>query len=159
MMASILRCRDEAALSHAVCLGIAMQLTNIARDVAEDAQMAAVTCREDGVQPPAADIVVSARRDTAVRQDMRQSIAALLELADVYYAFAYRGLAALPLRAHLSIAVAGYCYQAIGHKLRRNGFAYWQGRTIVGFAGKILHSLRSLASFTLAISDASARSA
>ena len=148
MMASILRCRDEAALSHAVCLGIAMQLTNIARDVAEDAQMnrryvPGSWCSTAG----AGDILASTRRDTAVRQDMRQSIAALLELADVYYAFGYRGLAALPLRAHLSIAVAGYCYQAIGHKLRRNGFAYWQGRTIVGIGGKILHSLRSLAAF------------
>lgn len=147
MMASILHCRDEAALAHAVCLGIAMQLTNIARDIAEDAQMGrryvpGGWCSKS----TAADIVVSVRRDTPVRAEMQRSVAALLELADTYYAYGYRGLATLPLRAHLSIAVAGYCYQAIGHKLRRNDCAYWQGRTIVGLGGKIVHSLRSLAS-------------
>lgn len=147
MMASILRCRDEAALPHAVCLGIAMQLTNIARDIAADAEMGRRYVPGSWCSHATAnDIIASTRRDTPLRNDMQHAVAALLQLADSYYAYGYHGLAALPLRAHLSIAVAGYCYQAIGHKLRRNGFAYWQGRTFVGLGGKIVHSLKSLIS-------------
>lgn len=146
MMASILRCRNEAALSHAVCLGIAMQLTNIARDIAEDAHMGRrYVPGRWCANASANDIIASTRRPTPLRPEMQQAIAALLQLADHYYAYGYRGLAALPLRAHLSIAVAGYCYQAIGHKLRDNRFAYWQGRTVIGLGGKILNSLKSLA--------------
>ena len=147
MMACILRCREEAALPHAVCLGIAMQLTNIARDIAEDAEMGRRYVPGSWcARATASDIDASTRRDTSLRQEMQHAVAALLQLADSYYAYGYHGLAALPLRAHLSIAVAGYCYQAIGHKLRRNGFVYWQGRTVVGLGGKIIHSFKSLVS-------------
>lgn len=146
MMAAVLHCRNADALGHAVCLGMAMQLTNIARDIAEDAQMQrryvpARWCSGAG----AADIAASIRRDTPLRSEMQGAVEALLQLADCYYDYGYRGLSALPLRAHLSIGVAGYCYQAIGHKLRHNQSRYWQGRTIVGMGGKLWHSLRSLA--------------
>jgi phytoene synthase len=38
-MCQVLDCDDDAARAHAIDLGIAMQLTNIARDVLEDAEM------------------------------------------------------------------------------------------------------------------------
>lgn len=146
MMASVLRCRHEGALGHAICLGIAMQLTNIARDIAEDAEMGRRYVPGRWCQSASPrDIVNSLRIDTPLRRDMQEAIEALLQLADTYYAYGYRGLSALPLRAHLSIGVAGYCYQAIGHKLRRRENRYWQGRMIVGVGGKILASLKSLA--------------
>ena len=150
MMASVLNCRDKDALAHAVCLGMGMQLTNIARDIAEDAAMGrryvpAVWC----AHASPAEIETSTLMDRPVRADMQDAIEALLKLADRYYAHGYRGLAALPLRAHFSIAIAGYCYQAIGHKLRRNRNQYWQSRTVVGLGGKIIASMKSLVTLRL----------
>ena len=146
MMAPILGSRSAAADRHAVDLGIAMQLTNIARDIAEDAGMGrryvpAAWCGGATAQ----DIAASLADDNAARPALQQAAAKLLDLADDYYRSGYAGLAYLPLRAHLSIGVAGYCYQAIGRKLRRNGLAYWRGRTVVGVGGKLLASFASLA--------------
>lgn len=160
MMAPVLACRTPDAHRQAIDLGIAMQLTNIARDIAEDAAMGrryvpADWC--DGADAAAIDRSVT--EDNPLRDTMQAAVVRLLDLADIYYASGYRGLAALPLRAHVAIGVAGFCYQAIGHKLRRRQCAYWQGRTVVGVGGKVLASLRSLATLRLRLSQQAHRGA
>ena len=151
MMAPILQCSTSDAHRHAIDLGIAMQLTNIARDVAEDAAMGRRYIPADwcgGASSQAIDHAV--KDDTSqTRPELQRAIARLLDLADSYYASGFRGLAALPLRAHISMAVAGYCYRQIGVKLRARNHAYWQGRVVVGWFGKLAASLRSLATLRL----------
>ena len=149
MMAPVLRCADRRAHAHAIDLGIAMQLTNIARDVAEDAAMGRRYVPANWCGDVSADDILSSVHETELgRADMQAAISRLLDLADIYYASGFQGLAALPLRAHLSMAVAGYCYRQIGVVLRRRDCAYWRGRVVIGPLGKLIASLRSLRTLT-----------
>jgi phytoene synthase len=146
MMLPIIGSTDRKARAFAIDLGIAMQLTNIARDICEDAEMGrryipATVC--NNVSPR---LIRRGRLIPMHREHIRASADYLLRLADRYYASAYRGLAYLPLRSHIAIGIAGHCYQAIGHKIRRHHFEVWRGRTFVSLAEKIIASLFSLTS-------------
>jgi len=126
MMAMIMGVRDPKVLDRACDLGLAFQLTNIARDVIDDA-------RAGRVYVPAELLAQYGLREIAAddrEQWPRLHAAALdlLELADAYYASAYAGIAALPPRAAWAIAAARRVYAAIGEKLRREGPAAWEQR-------------------------------
>ncbi len=129
MMCRILDVDSDAAAPHAIDLGIAMQLTNICRDVAEDAaanrRYLPATLVGD-IEPnhlvaPAGSIETRARR----------AVGTLLDLADRYYESGERGLAYLPVRARGSILVAARLYRAIGGVLRRRRYAYWTSRAAI----------------------------
>lgn len=154
MICGLLEVEDPAAAPHAVDLGIAMQLTNICRDVLEDA-------REDRVYLPATrlhaagchpDELVAALRDradlattTRVHRAIERVVAGLLVLAEQRYQSAERGFRFIPARARLGIVAAAWMYRAIGRQLRRRHHRAWQGRTVVGPARKSLELARALA--------------
>jgi len=129
MMCRVLGCDDPAALRHAIDLGIAMQLTNICRDVAEDAaagrRYLPGTLVGD-LQPQA--LVNPAQ---ALQPRLQAGIEQLLATADRYYRSGEAGLAHIPLGARCSILVAARVYRAIGTRLGQHGNAYWLGRTVV----------------------------
>jgi phytoene synthase len=142
MMAQILGCRSPQGLHHAVDLGIAMQLTNICRDVIEDAQRGRRYLPADmvGELPPA-------RFETlpvADRGTVRQGLRALLAEADRYYESGLEGLCYLPWRARLGVAVAAFVYRGIGLELARRDHDAWRGRASVGAAGKLRLTLAAL---------------
>ena len=147
MMCKVLGCDDPAALPHAVDLGIAMQLTNICRDVAVDA--AANRC-----YLPASligEVAPQALVDPGLQLQPRLQacIEHLLGTADRYYRSGEAGLAHLPVGARYSILVAARVYRAIGTRLRQQGNAYWLGRTVVPRRSKSLVTLRALLSTPL----------
>ena len=120
MMCSVLGVEARRAWPHAIDLGMAMQLTNICRDVGEDAERDRVylpASRLDEVGVSQAQILkgeFDARRLAGVVED-------LLELADVYYASGDEGMWAIPARARTAILMASRIYRSIGVRLRRNG--------------------------------------
>ncbi|MFP4271379.1 MAG: phytoene/squalene synthase family protein, partial [Alphaproteobacteria bacterium] len=103
MMAPMLGADDERAVAPAIDLGIAMQLTNVARDVLEDA-------RADRRYLPAAWVDLSpaaiAAATPAARERVPAALHELLALADRHYERGASGLAYLPLRARTTVAVA-----------------------------------------------------
>jgi phytoene synthase len=118
MMCAVLGVRDPRALGRAVDLGIAMQLTNISRDVLEDAQASRVYLPADrlravGVEP---DHLIEGRADT---RGVRLVVNDVLALAEVYYRSADEGMGFLPARARWAILVASRLYRGIGRRLRR----------------------------------------
>jgi 15-cis-phytoene synthase len=129
MMCRILDAREPAAEAHAVDLGIAMQLTNLCRDVADDARMGRryLPASLVGEAAPAELIDPS----PALRPMVRAAVARLLALAETYYASGEAGLPFLPVRARAGILVAGRVYRAIGHRLAASEHAYWEGRAFV----------------------------
>jgi 15-cis-phytoene synthase len=141
MMTMIMGARDQATLDRACDLGIAFQLTNIARDVAADAgvgrvYLPAAWLREAGVP----DGCVG---DGAYREAVHAVTLRLLDEADRYYASAYHGLANLPLRSAMAIATARRVYSDIGGVVRAGGPAAHTTRARVG-------SWRKLGGLTLA---------
>jgi phytoene synthase len=142
MMCRVLKCTEPRADSFAIDLGVAMQLTNISRDVLEDAKMARRYIPESWADYTPAQI---ANASIECHQPVAQAIARLLDLAEQYYASALLGIRLLPFRSRLSIAIALRVYRHIGWVLRRRKLAWWQGRVMVSSSEKVVLSLRSLA--------------
>jgi phytoene synthase len=119
MMCVLMRVRDADALARACDLGLAMQLTNIARDVGEDARAGRLFLPLDwlaaeGIDPEAflADPVA----DDRIRGLTRR----LLTEADRLYQRAEAGIAALPVLCRPGIFAARFCYAGIGDAVARN---------------------------------------
>jgi 15-cis-phytoene synthase len=118
-----------AANAHAMALGIAMQLTNIARDVVEDAQRGRCYIPASyGVRPQ----TLAAPRNDVERARAFAAIARLLELAECIYDFAQSGVDQIAPENRRAIRVALVLYRGIGREiLRRGPERYWQGRVHV----------------------------
>lgn len=146
MMCAVLGVDQRAAHPHAIDLGVAMQLTNICRDVLEDAQMGRVyvpakRLRAAGVEPGE---LLAGR---AERHKVAAVVDDLLALADRYYQSADRGMAYIPARSRLAIVVASRIYRAIGVKLRLNGSDALAGRTVVNGPMKLWWVTMALSAF------------
>lgn len=137
MMCGILGVTDPRAHRHAVDLGVAMQLTNICRDVREDAELGRVYLPQARLSRhglTGSDLLQGGMlcEDPARRRALAQVTAELLELADQAYASGEAGLPYLPIRARLAIAVASRVYGGIGRRLRRvRDSDPWPGRVHV----------------------------
>ena len=133
MMCDVLDVKHTRARPHAIDLGMAMQLTNIARDVSEDAGL-------DRRYLPASWIDVEPRRllasDAEVRVAASKAVLRLLDLADRFYISGFAGLSYLPLQVRPAIAAAGGLYRGIGTELRRRDGAFWAGRVTLSPARK-----------------------
>ncbi len=115
MMARIMGVRDEAVLDRASDLGLAFQLTNIARDVVDDAvagrvYVPAQWLEQEGLSPR--DLTDPSRADAVFRLRRR-----LVEAAEPYYASARVGVGALPRRSAWAVGTAHGVYRRIGLKL------------------------------------------
>lgn len=121
MMALIMGTRDPDALARACDLGSAMQLTNIARDVGEDARMGRLYLplnwmAEAGLDPDA--FVADPRPSPA----LSRVVARLLGEADRLYTRAQPGITALPPRCRPAIRAASLIYSEIGRVVAAQEF-------------------------------------
>ena len=121
MMCVLMRVRDPDALARACDLGVAMQLTNIARDVGEDARMGRIYLpldwlAEAGIDP--ANFI----REPLPTNDVRKMVKRLLHEADRLYRRSEAGIDVLPLGARTGIWAARLIYAGIGKKLKRQGY-------------------------------------
>ena len=98
MMSRILNVNDRRALKGAIDLGIAMQLTNIARDVVEDKKM-----NREYIKPDF------------------ENIQATLKLAEMFYESSFSSIQKIPFRYKFSIIVARRIYRQIGRKILQKG--------------------------------------
>ena len=144
MMCRVLGCHDPAALRHAIDLGIAMQLTNICRDVQADAAAGRRYLPASLIGDLDPQALVNPALPLQPR--LQACIDHLLNTADRYYRSGEAGLAHLPLGARCSILIAARVYRAIGTQLRQQDNAYWLGRTVVPRRTKSLVTLRALVS-------------
>jgi phytoene synthase len=130
MMALVMGTHSAQALARACELGVAMQLTNIARDVGEDARNGRLYLprqwlREAGVD---ADVWLQAPVFTpAIAQVTKR----LLEAAEELYQRAEQGIAELPRDCRPAIHAARLVYAEIGQQLSRNGLDSITRRTVV----------------------------
>lgn len=135
MMCDVVEVTAPEARPFAIDLGIAMQLTNIARDVDEDARRGHRYLPETWVGPVTPQQIVDP--DPEMKHILRQASRRLLDRAEIYYRSADRGLGYLPARARFAILVAGRVYRRIGVSIARQDHASWQGRARVSRPVKI----------------------
>jgi phytoene synthase len=143
MMTLIMGVRRPAALARACELGLAMQLTNIARDVGEDARMGRLylprtLLREAGIDPDAW------LADPQFTTALAAVIERLLGTADALYEQAREGLAELPRDCRAAIATASSVYREIGWELRRRGLDSVNRRAVVCGQRKFALILQSM---------------
>jgi phytoene synthase len=135
MMAMIMGIRDSETLRRAADLGLGLQLTNIARDVMDDAAGGRVYLprdwlREEGV--PDGEITNPAYRDAVFAVTRR-----LLDAAEPYYDSARWGLRRLPARSAWAIAAARGLYREIGRNVARGGAIGMESRATVGKSARV----------------------
>jgi 15-cis-phytoene synthase len=135
MMSVLMDARQPEVLARACDLGIAMQLTNIARDVGEDARLGRVYLpltwmREAGLDPEAwlAKPVFS--------PDLAAVIARVLEAAEQLYVRSSAGIAELPASCRPGMHAARLLYAEIGREVQRRGLDAVSQRAVVPPARK-----------------------
>ena len=137
MMCWIMGVRSPAALARACELGVAMQLTNIARDVGEDARNGRLYLPrqwllEAGVDP---DVWLT---NPACTPALQTVVERLLAEADRLYGQASSGIALLPWDCRSAILAARLVYAEIGQQLRREGLDPIARRAVVPRARKLM---------------------
>lgn len=138
MMCPLLGADMDVAPPHAVSLGNAMQLTNIARDIQADARMGRVYIPRGLQRSGHLDAATLATRPELAYEAVRS----ILKRSDELYETGFQGIVYLPWRTSFAIAVAGKVYQRIGHKLlraaRKSPMTAFRQRTVVSLPEKIL---------------------
>lgn len=130
MMTLLMGVREPDAIARACDLGLGMQLTNIARDIGEDARegrlfLPLCWLREEGIAPEA---FLAAPRFTPA---IGRLTARLLAAADMHYARAQAGIALLPRDCRAGIGAARVIYAEIGREVERNGLDSVTRRAVV----------------------------
>ncbi len=142
MMCHVLGVRRERALRHGAHLGMAMQLTNICRDVAEDFERGRLYLpRELAPAPrsPGAGRTLSRREAAHAAHAVRR----LLSEAERFYASGDAGLALLSFRARLAVATARNVYSAIGQRILAREADVLAGRAFVSGPDKLWQVARA----------------
>ena len=124
MMSRILNVNDRRALKGAIDLGIAMQLTNIARDVVEDKKM-----NREYIKPDF------------------ENIQATLKLAEMFYESSFSSIQKIPFRYKFSIVLARRIYRQIGRKILQKGSMEnyeKSGKIYINNFEKIYHTIVSI---------------
>lgn len=144
MMTLVMGQRRPEIVARACDLGVAMQLTNIARDIGEDARAGRLYLplqwlREAGIDPDA----------WMAKPEFTREIAAivqrLLDMADALYDRATHGIANLPASCRPGIYAARALYAEIGRELERSGLDSVSRRAIVSTQRKLSVLARTLA--------------
>jgi 15-cis-phytoene synthase len=141
MMAIVMGVRDEEAPDRARDPGIAFQLTNIARDLVEDAQAGRVYVPDAWLH----DVPPSELHMPLHRREVAALAGRLVETAEPYYQSARAGLRHLPVRSAWAVAAALGVYREIGRVVVRRGARAWDGRVVVGGGRKLAWVARALA--------------
>ena len=142
MMCPILGGTSEL-LPQAADLGIAMQLTNIARDIREDARMGRQYVPADWI--PTLSVEQLSLHSEQVPAELRGAVQRLLRMAELRYAEARSGLACLPLKNRLGISVAADVYREIGRCIEQRDCEVLRQRTVVPLHRKLVRTMLTLA--------------
>jgi phytoene synthase len=145
---------DPRAAPFAIDLGIALQLTNVVRDVAEDAARGRYYLPATWVTPATIDSALAGPADPAALELTDQAVRRVLDLSKTYYRSARVGHWFVPPRNRRVTYLAAGLYEAIGHRVWRERPAAWRRRitlspaqlaTVAGLtAARYLRSKRTL---------------
>ncbi|MCH2109805.1 MAG: squalene/phytoene synthase family protein [Polyangiaceae bacterium] len=140
MMCAVLGVRDQAAKAAALSLGMAMQLTNICRDVKEDLfrQRIYLPPFHPSKTPLSQELLSQESAPLKVQMEIRARVSYQLSRAEGFYEHAKSGYRALPPGARFAIIFAANLYRNIGHRLyKKHSSDALHGRTIVPFYSKL----------------------
>ncbi|MGE4233496.1 MAG: phytoene/squalene synthase family protein [Bacteriovoracia bacterium] len=146
MMTHICGASSMNALNHAIEMGIAMQLTNIARDVKEDIERGRVYLPTENLSREGLSNFLSIEdiMDPEKRKKIYQVVCDVLKSAEASYQKGFEGLIYLPIYAILAVASAAEIYRAIGLKILSKGPDSLLDRTVISNTAKVLCIFKAL---------------
>jgi phytoene synthase len=144
MMTVIMGVRDAHVLARACDLGSAMQLTNICRDVGEDARNGRVYLPKAWLREEGLDVEAWLANPT-YNEAVGAVTKRVLEMAETLYQRAESGIAKLPVACRPGIYAARLLYAEIGREVARNGYDSVTTRAVVAPARKVTLLSRAVA--------------
>ena len=147
MMSKIIGVKDEMAARSAIDLGIGMQLTNIARDVHEDAKIKRIYLPAEWIPDISLNDLYMADKKT-LEQDIKISnaIHEIINLSEKFYINGFAGLKYIPLSTRLAIFIAANVYRGIGIKIKKKK-KYIRKRVYLTLFEKIMITINSILFF------------
>jgi 15-cis-phytoene synthase len=136
MMALLMGARETSQIARATELGAAMQLTNIARDVGEDARNGRLYLPEQWMRDAGLD-PDEWLENPVFNEALASVVARLLAAAEDLYARAGAGIQSLPGDCRPGIYAARFLYAEIGHELERKGLDSVSRRMVVSGGRKV----------------------
>ena len=145
MMTKALKIESEEANFYAIDLGIAMQLTNISRDIMQDFHNQRIYLPEDtGITQETLSI-----KNDENNKRIKQEVNKILLKSDIYYKSSLNGFRYIPIKSRLSILVALRIYEAIGIKIKRSGTKFLEENIYIKIHEKFFIVLKTLLEFTI----------
>lgn len=147
MMCFVLDVRDQNAWPFAIDLGIGMQLTNIARDVGQDAKNGRVYLPGTWQHQLIASEIVDPHAEQT--KHLQAATKRILTLAELYYRSGLSGVGYLPPAARYGIIVAARVYREIGQKVAQADYQSWDRRAVISQPRKVLCAASALVRYAM----------
>ena len=125
-----------------------MQLTNIARDVHEDAKLKRIYLPSEWI-PNINLYELNGQNTISLEQEtiISNAINRLIDLSEKFYFNGFSGLKYIPLKTRLGIFIAANIYKGIGIKIKKNGKKYLKKRIYLNYYEKLIITLKSMIVF------------
>jgi len=141
MICDVIGIKDSRLKYFAIDLGIAMQLTNICRDINEDAKINRIYLPKDMIDLSLNSFQNPSNTDVIKINEVRNS---LLNCADRYYKSGEKGIVHLSFKTARAVMIASKLYQAIGRKTIKNKISYDSHRVYLNKLEKTLLTIKTL---------------
>lgn len=142
MMSHVMGVSDEKALRHACDMGMAMQLTNISRDVIDDWKMNRCYLPKDLLARHGLDFTNFANEEHRLK--LAAAVGEILDWADEYYQSGETGTPYLDRTSALVILIARFTYARIGERVRATGPKAWDQRQYTSRFEKLICFTRAV---------------
>ena len=145
MMVKTIQIKAKEASYFAIDLGVAMQLTNIARDVLEDYKKNRIYLPEE--TNIYMETIGNLSRENEIK--IRNAVLQILQMAETYYISSINGIRYIPVRSRFSILVALRIYQAIGVKIKKTDTRFLHENIFINNKEKIFIIFKTIIEFII----------
>ena len=143
MMCSIMNIKHKSLKIHAIELGIAMQITNIARDIREDLDKGRLYMPQTLRSFNFKNLEELKNNKNKINLFCKDNIK-MITYSDAIYTSAKMGIYKLPFKYRLPIMLASNLYQEIGRKILKNPLDVWKTRVYVSILSKIFITFKTI---------------
>jgi len=146
LMCIALDCKEKKSHDFAIDLGIAMQLTNILRDIKEDAEMNRRYLPGNFVKNLTPKQIINISQNIKHKDHLivQEAIKKILHLSNLYYKSGNAGLFFLKFQFKIVIAIASNIYRQIGVKLKNKSYKWYEGRIFTTIYEKFKISIKTI---------------
>ena len=143
MFCKIIGVKEKELILGGIQLGIAMQLTNISRDVADDLKMNRIYIPKSMRSYKNKDKVKIFHNKT-IKKQLSKDLLALLKKADLFYENSWISILKLKKKYAIPISIAAELYRKIGKKIIQKNGNIWVNRIYVNFIEKVFFSITTI---------------